>query len=225
MRKLFPVFGEKALKLRSGAVYNMPMEVYFLDLEPLRGRMDEALSRLDPARREKALRLRPEEKRRQSTGAGLLLGRFFPGASVTTDEHGKPYVPGGRCFSLSHSGAAAVIALDDAPVGVDIERIALPRDAAARRVLTAEELAALDTLGGGGFTLLWTRKEAALKCLGVGVRTAPGSFSALGDEAAVDGTAIRLFSVRRGGYIVSAASVSGDAAFTLVELSADELLR
>ena len=86
MRKLFPVFGEKALKLRSGAVYNMPMEVYFLDLEPLRGRMDEALSRLDPARREKALRLRPEEKRRQSTGAGLLLGRFFPGASVTASR-------------------------------------------------------------------------------------------------------------------------------------------
>ena len=49
------------------------MNVYLLDIAPLRGREREALALLPEERREKALRIRREEARLQSIGASLLL--------------------------------------------------------------------------------------------------------------------------------------------------------
>ena len=109
------------------------------DTSPLSLSMEAALRRLAPERREKAARLRREEARRQSVGAGLLLAHFFPGRRPQSGPGGKPYIPGERCFSLSHSGAMIVIALGDVPVGVDIERAAPVPEALRRRVLSPSE--------------------------------------------------------------------------------------
>ena len=49
------------------------MNVYLLDIAPLRGREREALTLLPEERREKALRIRREEARLRSIGASLLL--------------------------------------------------------------------------------------------------------------------------------------------------------
>jgi phosphopantetheine--protein transferase-like protein len=96
--------------------------------------------------------------------------------------HGRPTVAGNEqvSFSVSHSGAYAVIALaaDGARVGVDVEEIR-PRsriDALAARVLDDEEHALWSTVGDEqerlrSFLVVWTAKEAYLKALGIGITT------------------------------------------------------
>ncbi len=89
--------------------------------------------------------------------------------------HGKPHLSAGPAFSYSSSGACGLLAAGgDRPLGVDVERIREVLDAAAlaRGVFTPEELAAWRTTGGDGcasFLRVWTRKEAILKALGLGL--------------------------------------------------------
>ena len=201
------------------------MEVYVLHLDTLRPLAEEALGRLPPDRREKAARLRREGPRLQSIGAGLLLRRFFGPEDPLAAPGGKPYYPGGRQFSLTHSGELAAIALSDGPVGLDAERIAPASEALARRVLDQRELLWLGEQGEAGFPFLWTRKEAALKCLGVGADRPLRSFCVLpGEPLALDGKAFALYTVRYGEYMLSAAC-KGDAFFRPRVISAEELLR
>ena len=196
-----------------------------LYLDTLRPLAAEALERLSPGRREKALRLRREDKRLQSIGAGLLLRRFFGPGDPVIAPGGKPYYPGGRQFSLTHSGELAAIAVCDAPVGLDAEKIAPASEELCRRVLNERELLWLGGQGEEGFPFLWTRKEAALKCLGVGADRPLRSFCVLPDgPLALDGKAIHLHTVRQGEYILSAAG--GDDVFFIPRvIGAEELLR
>ena len=205
-------------------MYNIFMDYYVFDLAPLSHRMEEALSRLSPDRREKALRLRQEGPRLRSVGAGLLLARFFPGRDVLIAPGGKPYIPGERCFNLSHSGELAVIALADGPVGADVQRLGAASDALRHRVLTREEQRWTSGQGEEGFFFLWTRKEASLKCLGTGVDREMASFDVRSDAVTLDGHAMQLHTVRYGNYMLSAAALGASAAFTPRELTLDELL-
>ena len=81
------------------------MNVYLLDIAPLRGREREALALLPEERREKALRIRREEARLQSIGASLLLRAAGIEPPFVCGEHGKPYIPGGPHFSLTRTAA------------------------------------------------------------------------------------------------------------------------
>ena len=200
------------------------MEVFVLDLDTLRPRMEEALSLLSPARRAKVLRLRRELPRLQSVGAGLLLRAFFGAGDPLIAPGGKPYYPGERSFSLTHSGALAAIALASEEVGLDAEKIAAPRQAILPRVLTAEELRRPDSQSGEGFAFLWTRKEAALKCLGTGANRPLSSFSVLEDSVALDGAVLQLHTAVWKEYMISAAA-RGDVSFTPRPIGAEDLLR
>jgi 4'-phosphopantetheinyl transferase len=93
---------------------------------------------------------------------------------------GKPVLRGdGPAFNLSHSGRYAAVALAAIELGVDLEapdrlgEIAGP----ASLVLSPAEARAFDALApdarGPAFLRLWTRKEAALKLLGTGLRHDP----------------------------------------------------
>lgn len=81
----------------------------------------------------------------------------------------------GLCFSLSHSGEVAVVAVTTrAAVGVDIE--ALGRHVGLgvlRRALTAPELARVlsrpESERDESFLRLWTAREAYLKAIGIGL--------------------------------------------------------
>lgn len=83
-------------------------------------------------------------------------------------------------FSLSHSGDAALLAIDAAgPVGVDIEvdRAMDDIDALARAHFTDDERELLRRTPAGdrasAFLRTWTRKEACLKAIGTGLSTDP----------------------------------------------------
>ncbi|HVD39445.1 MAG TPA: 4'-phosphopantetheinyl transferase superfamily protein [Solirubrobacterales bacterium] len=98
-------------------------------------------------------------------------------------KHGKPRLaedPPRLAFNLSHSGDLALVAVArDREVGVDVERVKPERDlvALAERALTPEAAAAVrkatEPERAHLFYELWTRHEARLKCLGVGLATQP----------------------------------------------------
>lgn len=72
---------------------------------------------------------------------------------MAREDGGKPYFPGcpNICFNLSHSHGAAVCALHDKPVGIDVEKLR----PAPRRLA--------DGLADEAFFRLWTAKEATIK--------------------------------------------------------------
>ena len=195
------------------------MEYYLFDVNALTGREDEALARLSPGRREKARRLRRGPSRLLSIGAGLLIARFFPGKEPLNAPGGKPYIPGGPEFSLSHSGTLAVIALADVPVGADAEKDRPVGEAVRLRALTGAERA-----DSRDFLFFWTRKEAALKCLGTGVDRALDSLDIRADSAELDGRTIFLHTARFGSYYLSSAADGRPADFAPRELTLDQLL-
>lgn len=199
------------------------MNVYVLDIAPLRGREREALALLSEERREKALRIRREDARLRSIGAGLLLREAGIAPPFSYGGHGKPYIPGGVHFSLSHSGELCALAVCGAPVGLDAEKIAPVRRAAAR-ALTDEEREFMETDPERRFAYLWTRKEAVLKCTGAGLSQPMNAFSALGDAAILDGETLSLYTVEYGGYMLSTAVAAPSAAFVPRRVDASELL-
>ena len=93
--------------------------------------------------------------------------------------HGKPHLAGrpDLDFNLSHSGELALIAVTRGRrVGVDVERVRPRTDvlAIARGSLSTREHQAIESLGTDdarrtAFFRCWTRKEAYLKGLGVGL--------------------------------------------------------
>lgn len=87
---------------------------------------------------------------------------------------GKPVFSGypDLHFNLSHSGALALCALADRPVGVDVELVR-PRSAALPAyVFRGAEHERFLALGGdwGAFYTLWTEKESILKYTGEGLK-------------------------------------------------------
>ena len=86
-------------------------------------------------------------------------------------KNGKPFLPEypGFHFSLAHSGAWAVCAVSEYPLGVDIEQVRELRRGIAERFFSPEECALLEGGGDAAFFALWTLKEAAVKASGEGL--------------------------------------------------------
>lgn len=87
---------------------------------------------------------------------------------------GKPYFDGTDIFfNISHSAGLAVCAIDSAPVGVDVEMLREFTDRkrlAERYFCPAEQNFIGDHAEPNmAFLRVWTRKEAYLKCIGVGL--------------------------------------------------------
>ncbi len=111
------------------------------------------------------------------------LGEEPKAIELTEDSRGKPRLAKGSPtlrFNLSHSEALALVVLSgDREVGVDVERIRLERDfvALAERALEDPDVAAVREASeadrAATFYERWTRHEARLKCLGLGLSTPP----------------------------------------------------
>lgn len=114
----------------------------------------------------------------------LLAERFsLPAAKVSLDRtcpecgmpHGKVRAAGVE-LSVTHSGELVGVAIGDQPVGLDVEKVdpAVDIDGVAELALTPEERHELarysDVEKALAFTRYWTRKEAAAKATGVGLR-------------------------------------------------------
>ncbi len=163
--------------------------------------------------------------RRQMLAAALGL----PPAAVVLSHspHGKPQLsPQRLAFNCSHSRSAYALAWSYgvAALGVDTEDESRAANMAgiAAETFSTNELAAWDATGRSplAWLVIWTRKEAALKCLGTGIRISMAAVETGSPVAAtslVDGPCgrLRLRSWRRRGQVLSLAHPA-DATATIV---------
>ena len=90
------------------------------------------------------------------------------------NEHGKPYIAGGPYFSISHCKEGIAVAVDEQPVGIDIEAVRHAEQDLIERVMNEEEKSKVESQKSKEerdreFTRLWTQKEAVVKAQGTGI--------------------------------------------------------
>lgn len=143
--------------------------------------LDAALAEISEQRREKALRFKHEQGRRECVAAYLLLKQALHEEYGIEDnpilaerEGGKPYIVGHEDihFNFSHCREAVVCAVSSEEVGIDVERIRPYKDNLSRYVLNDEEYEQVKSEDNPAleFTKYWTMKEALLKLTGEGIR-------------------------------------------------------
>lgn len=138
----------------------------------------EWLPRLPVVKRARVERLR-EPADRAATLLGMRLldeglrARGMSGAvgRLLFPARGRPTLPGGPEFSISHAHGLVACAVADEPVGLDLERRDAVRPMQLRLVLDPAESAAI---AGGRLdpTDAWVMKEAVLKAAGRGADAA-----------------------------------------------------
>ena len=176
---------------------------------------------LSDKRIEKVERLKKADKKAQSIGAELLLNYAVKQKYKTktpvkwsTDGNGKLYLIDypDLYVNLSHSGCYAVCAVNNTPVGVDIQRGRECDMKMARRFFTSEETyyinSSLDK--EHSFFKIWTRKESFVKAIGKGITIPLNSFSVLDDMLEYNGKSykFREYTVSQQGYVLSACYLS-----------------
>jgi 4'-phosphopantetheinyl transferase len=143
---------------------------------------------LPPDERQRAARLRFDRDRRRFIRTRTALREILsdclslPACQIVFryGSHGKPQVAGTgdleTHFNVSHSEGLAVIAVVRSHrVGVDIEwaQPGAGKDGVAEQVMSESELARFRSLPASlrdeAFIACWTRKEAYLKALGIGI--------------------------------------------------------
>lgn len=108
------------------------------------------------------------------------------------NDHGKPRLADGPPFSPSHSGETMMLAIGDTDLGCDVEAIdpTLDWPPLARTFFAPAETVALAALAPeaacAAFFACWSRKEAFVKALGLGLSYPLGSFTvSIGDAPAI----------------------------------------
>jgi len=114
------------------------------------------------------------------------------------NNYGKPSVDGWPEFSISHCKTAIAVAINDTPIGIDVESIRRVEQSLIERTMNDEEQTIIRNAEDPqrAFTRLWTMKEAYLKYLGTGI---------VDDlKTCLDGADIGRFHVEeKEGYVVS----------------------
>ena len=87
------------------------------------------------------------------------------------NEQGKPFLPDGPFFSISHCKAGIAVAVDEQPIGIDIESIRHADEELIERTMNEEEQRMIRSAAQPDrmFTRLWTQKEAVVKAEGTGI--------------------------------------------------------
>lgn len=170
----------------------MTLDAWLFDLDPAPADLARLADLLDAGERNRAARFRFERDRQRFVARRgqlrRLLARYLdrPAAAIafTTNAYGKPALhdADGWHFNLSHSGGLGLCVVDRIEIGCDLERRdpRLADRATAVRFFAPAEVAALDALPPEqwteGFFNCWTRKEAYVKALGLGLSCLLDSF-------------------------------------------------
>jgi 4'-phosphopantetheinyl transferase len=147
-----------------------------------------SLDLLDQAERARAAAFKFDHHRRRYVAAHTFLRKVLgdalsvPPAAIRfqVTQHGKPYLAdhSSVVFNMSHADGIAYVAIASAgAVGIDVELHHTIQDlmGVARTVFSTVELEELARTSGHGqtasFLRCWTRKEAYVKALGIGLGT------------------------------------------------------
>lgn len=143
--------------------------------------IEKALAMVSVQRREHALKFAHEGSRRLSLAVYLLLMEGIQKEYGITEapefdylEGGKPVIKGHPKihFNFSHSGNVALCAIDNQPVGADVETSRKITPSLISYTMNEKEQAEIASAPESlpAFLALWTRKEAVLKLTGEGIR-------------------------------------------------------
>lgn len=111
-----------------------------------------------------------------SIGVYILLMSMIPKGDYVylEDKYGKPYFKGNPIyFSLSHSGDYVAVAINDSPVGVDIQVIKdVDYDLLSKKIMSNQEHQVYLTTNDKikYFYKIFTSKEAYSKFVGIGLK-------------------------------------------------------
>lgn len=186
----------------------------------------------------RALRMRAGVTRDEFiTGRALLrclLGRE-PGQEarelvLREGARGKPMVDG-TSFNVAHAGGLVAVAIcPEGEVGVDLERVdaGVNAEEIAEAHFAAGERTALATSNNRvwDFVRIWTRKEAVVKALGVGLGVALDGFDvAAGDRVVLGSEVIFLQDLTiASGWLGCVATVGHARQVKVTSLSEEDLL-
>lgn len=197
------------------------MKLYAMNINKIDTEDKKWYKYLSDKRIEKLEKLKISEKKAQSIGAELLLNYAVSREYQTkipvkwdTDANGKPYLVDypQLYVNLSHSGCYAVCAVNDTPVGADIQYVRECDIKTAERFFTDEETEyiRLSRDKDISFFKIWTRKESFVKTIGKGITIPLNSFSVLDETLEYDGKSytFKEYSVSRKGYILSVCYLS-----------------
>ena len=120
---------------------------------------------------------------RQTAKPASLLGEWMvktalsqrlqlPLASIVLHRtpKGKPYADLPLQFSISHSGDWVAVAIDQQPIGIDLEVLRPINPKLTRKVCTEQDLLHLESGDPDQrFLEIWTAKEAYFKRIGTGI--------------------------------------------------------
>ena len=106
--------------------------------------------------------------------------------SIVNDDLGKPYIEEHEniFFNISHTHNVIAIAFSDNRVGVDIEKEAKNSLEIAKRFFTDKENDYITNMSADpmkAFLEIWTKKEAFIKYLGLGLRKPLDDFCVVDD--------------------------------------------
>lgn len=105
---------------------------------------------------------------------------------IVNDDLGKPYILGHQdiFFNISHTHNVIAVAFSDNRVGVDIEKETENSEAIAKRFFTEKEYEYITNDSADptkAFLKIWTKKEAFIKYLGLGLRKPLDDFCVVND--------------------------------------------
>lgn len=151
----------------------MRVEVFDRMEEATEAEVQRLLPLVGPQRREQALHYKHTMGQYCCLKSWLMVQNLWNGVMPewTYNDHGKPIVLGGPHFSISHCREAIAVAVDDRPIGIDIEAIRHADKDLITRVMCAyeQEQIALSDQPDRTFIRLWTQKEAVVKAQGTGI--------------------------------------------------------
>lgn len=132
-------------------------------------------------------------KNRENILAEVLKDRTGTEYEILRTENGKPYINAPLCFSLSHSGKRAVVALCNKPVGVDLELYKKRVRASVISRFSDRERAEIKN--ERDFLIHWTAREAYVKAVGGALYSHLKSLEFYGGDLYFDGQkqAVKLY--------------------------------
>lgn len=153
------------------------MKIYISDVSGFFS--EEGYQRLLPLasepRRKKAQAFLKIEDKIRCLYAEILLKKVHPDMTddFLYDECGKPYIPDGAPFSISHSGNYVAVMVGEG--GIDIQQVKNVSDGVIKRTLSNAETEFLSSAEDktDAFFKIWTLKEAVAKAVGTGFKIPP----------------------------------------------------
>ena len=136
---------------------------------------------MDPERKNKIDRIKPESGKLCSLGAGILMKKALEAEGINDFElcykgREKPYIKDREdvFFNISHSGEMVALGISDKEIGVDIEKVKEFQDSLINYVFNDTDISFAKELSPEwGYTRLWTIKESIMKHSGIGIGLEP----------------------------------------------------